>query len=334
MAAKFSHAQDDFPVIFREDTDVPLDVSATVRNESRYGKFTHIATGGTCVIQSCKDFRLGRVVCHKSLRPKYENDPNEQIRFLREARVTAMLQHPNTLPVYDVNRDHSGKYSFTMKLIRGSTLREIIDRLRLGDVEAINQWTLRRLINVAIQAGRALSFAHAHGVVHRDIKPGNIIAGPFGEVLVLDWGLAKVWNRDRADSESPTLGDGSEAGSASQMDSSDLSLTSHGKLRATPLYMSPEQIHDSSDVDHRSDVYSFGALLYELLTLKDMAWGKTMYELIDHIEHDLPPRPSEKNADRDIPDVLESVCMRCVSKSPEDRIQTMKEIVDELQSWM
>ena len=166
MTRKFPDPHDEYPIICREDTDAALPTSATVEANTRYGAFTKIATGGTCVIQSCKDFRLGRIVCRKSLRPEYENDLNEQVRFLREARVTAMLQHPNTLPIYDVNRDRFGKYFFTMKLVRGATLREIIDRLRAGHAETVKHWTLRRLINVAIQSGRALAFAHVHGVVH------------------------------------------------------------------------------------------------------------------------------------------------------------------------
>ena len=331
MSCRFPPPEDEYPIICREDTDAALPTNASPENDTRYGEFTPIATGGTCVIESCKDFRLGRVVCRKSLRPEYENDRYEQIRFLREARVTAMLQHPNTLPIYDVSRDESGKYYFTMKLVRGATLREVIDRLRLGETQDSEDWPLRRLINVAVQAGLALEFAHAHGVVHRDIKPGNIIAGPFGEVLLLDWGLAKVWDRDETDIPPEdfkpfrTPGPGKTA---------DRKLTFHGNLRATPLYMSPEQIQNPANVDHRTDIYSFGALLYELLTLEDMAWGDTMRELIDHIEHDLPMPPSQKSTGREIPKTLESVCMQCIQKSPDDRIQTIGEVVRKLQGWM
>ncbi len=332
MSHRFPQPNDEYPIIFREVTDAELPTSVMTERGARYGDFENVAKGGTCIIESCIDRRLGRVVCRKRLRPEFENDRVEQVRFLREARVTAMLQHPNTLPIYDVDQDEDGKYFFTMKFVRGVTLRDVIDRLRAKEADVEEKWSLRRLINVAAQTGLALAFAHAHGVIHRDIKPSNILVGPFGEVLLLDWGLAKVWNQSGTDDPLDVFVPQAPPTQTTKK-LRDRTLTDLGHLRATPLYMSPEQIQDASNVDHRTDIYSFGAVLYELLTLEDMAWGDTMYELIDHIQNDMPETPSNKAPSRDIPELLESLCMRSVAKAPEDRIQSMEEITEALREW-
>lgn len=177
-------------LIHRSDTDSSLSADAQMKNNTRYIYFTKVALGGKCLIQSCKDLHLGRVICYKSLRQELANHPLEQKLFLREARVTAMLQHPNTAPVYEVGFDAKGHYYFTMKLVAGVTLREVLDGLIRGDADFVSSWDLERLIDVIIQVGQVLSYAHVHGVVHCDVKPENIVAGSFGEVLLLDWGLA------------------------------------------------------------------------------------------------------------------------------------------------
>ncbi len=288
----------------------------------RYAYFKTIAQGGKCIIQSCKDLHLSRTVCYKSLRREIADDPIEQQRFLREARVTAMLQHPNTIPIYELSRDTKGHYYFTMKLVEGATLREIINWLKEGDPKTTEQYGFAALIDVIVQICNALDYAHNHGVVHRDIKPANILIGPFGEVLVLDWGLAKVWNIEERDFSHLEL-----------IEDADFSLTSKGRLQGTALYMSPEQIAASKDIDHRTDIYSVGAVLYEALTLELMAWGKTLNEMLQHIKFDDPPPPREKAPHRNIPEELERICLKCINKDPEKRYTTISEVIEALQTW-
>jgi len=281
---------------------------------TRYAYFKTIAKGGKCLIQACKDLHLSRVICYKSLLPEFADDPIEQQRFLREARVSAMLQHPNTVPTYELGRDNKGHYYFTMKLVHGYTLREILDYRERYD--------LSQLVDVIIQVAHALEYAHAHGVVHRDIKPENILVGPFGEVVLMDWGLAKVWKTDGSDAVLPSDKDDTY--------SDDLSITRRGKLQGTVIHMSPEQIDKAPDIDGRTDIYSLGTILYEILTGKTPSDGDTMDQIIDSIKNQEPPLPSETTS-LYIPPLLEKATMACLKKKPEDRIQTANELIRLLQ---
>ncbi len=322
MTSNYPDSADDAPRIFREDTDGKLPADAQLKNNTRYLYFKKIATGGKCVIQSCRDLHLGRVVCHKTLRKEFANDPEERRLFLREARVTAMLQHPNTAPVYEVGYDAHGRHYFTMKLVAGITLREVLDGLEKGDAEICVDWDLERLIDVVIQVGQVLNYAHVHGVVHCDIKPANIVAGAFGEVLLLDWGLAHL---------RPKNADGDAA--LSDIEEDPRSAHSQESHAGTPQYMSPEQIA-GGEIDHRTDIYSLGAVLFEILTQQKMAWGDTLDEMLRNKVSSRSPTPSAVAPDRDIPRALESLCINCTHRSPEHRIPTMLKVIHELLYWL
>jgi serine/threonine-protein kinase len=321
MSRLFPHPQDKYPVVYLKDTD--LELPDHVKNSGlRYTHFKTIARGGKCLIQSCKDFHLSRVVAYKSLHKEIADDPLEQKRFLREARVTAMLQHPNTIPIYELSRDNRNHFFFTMKLVEGYTLREILDTSSEEGTLPVDGYGFHRMVTILIQIANALDYAHSHRVVHRDVKPANILMGPFGEVLLLDWGLAKVWSEQpETIPDQPFDRDG------------DPSLTSRGRLQGTALYMSPEQIAESVDLDHRSDLYSLGVVLYEILSGRDMIAGDVVSEVLEQAAHSKPPRPSEVAPDREIPEELENICMRCIEKDPDRRIQTARQLVSALRSW-
>lgn len=319
MARHFPEATDKFPVVYTKDTDCPLPESAIV-DPMRYAYFKTIAKGGKCLIQSCLDFHLRRTIAHKSLLKEFADDPIEQQRFLREARVSAMLQHPNTIPTYELSRDNTGHYFFTMKLVRGATLREVIDQSRASEFYYIEGYGLDRMVSIVIQVGHALDYAHNHGVIHRDVKPANILMGPFGEVVLLDWGLAKVYDMEAEQQAQPEEG-------------GDPSLSGSGRLQGTAYYMSPEQIDESVDLDHRSDIYSLGAVLYECLTLETMTAGATIQQILDNARNLMPPPPSEISPDRGIPADLDAMVMRCVQKDPGARFQSMNKLVTELRAW-
>lgn len=297
--------------IFLEETDKPLPEKINPR--TRYDLFTTIAKGGKSLIKSCRDSHLSRFVCYKTLKPEFADDEIEQQRLVREARVSAMLQHPNTVPTYELGRDLRGHCYFTMKLVHGYTLREILDYRERYD--------LTQLLEVILQIAYALIYAHNHGVVHRDIKPENILAGPYGEILLLDWGLAKVWHPD---------GTNSEDKETKPSDIKDITITGQGKAQGTAHYMSPEQINQDPSIDHRTDIFSLGAVLYEVLCGKTPAVGEKLHHVIDSALNDTPASPSD-STDRPVPQLLEKVVMRCLQKDPGDRYKTMEEMVRLLQ---
>ena len=177
-------------------------------------------------------------------------------------------------------------------------------------------------MTLLIQVANALDYAHSHGVVHRDVKPANVLMGPFGEVLLLDWGLAKVW------SENPE-----EVPDLPMLSDADPSLTAQGKLQGTAHYMSPEQVDRRPDLDHRSDLYSMGALLYEVLAGQTLFEGEKVEEILQQILQSEVPPPSEVALDREIPAALERICLRCLAKDPGERIQSARQLVAELRAW-
>ena len=160
---------------------------------SRYTNFADMSVGNRSKLRSAFDTIVGRTVAIKSLLPNVALDRKHRRRFLREARVTAQLQHPNTVPVYDIGTDAELGIYFTMKRISGENLLQVIRRLSQGDQAARDAFPLRKLLDIAINIAQALAYSHVRGVIHRDIKPENIWVGNFGEVIVLDWGVAKVW---------------------------------------------------------------------------------------------------------------------------------------------
>ena len=179
-------------------------------------------------------------------------------------------------------------------------------------------------MNVILQVGNALGYAHAVGVLHRDIKPDNILIGPYGEVLLLDWGLAKVWHSD-------------DGAASKQTDVPDLdvgvSMTNAGKLQGSVMYMSPEQVDREADVDFRSDIYSLGAVMYEALTGQTPFSGTLVRKILEDVRHKVPDVPSHFGS-LAVPKVLSDLTMSCLSKDPDERPSSAEEVVRIIQhNW-
>ena len=200
-----------------------------------------IGRGGMGEVVLAHDRRIGRDVALKRL-PRAEPTDEDRRRFMREARIQARLEHPAIVPVYEMGRDQANRPFFTMKRIAGDTLGRLIDG---GDVST------QKLLRAFAEVCRAIDYAHSRGVVHRDLKPSNIVLGEFGEVYVIDWGVARVVASGRDSVEMADI-DTIQAAPASE-------------TVGTPGYIAPEQLH-SPDVDRPSDVYSLGAILFEILT--------------------------------------------------------------------
>ncbi|MEO8878045.1 MAG: serine/threonine-protein kinase [Polyangiaceae bacterium] len=226
---------------------------------SRYTTSDLLGEGGMGEVRLAHDARIGRDVAMKVVRPGQGSRSDLRSRFLREARVQGQLEHPAIVPVYDLGARPDGAAFFTMKRVRGKTLEEVIEDLRAHDVAAEAEFPRRKLLSAFASICLALDFAHARGVVHRDLKPGNVMLGGFGEVYLLDWGLAKIKN----DAEPLSSNEEKEIIDAPQ---STRGQTEAGAVMGTPGYMAPEQLV-STDVDGRADIYALGAILFEILTL-------------------------------------------------------------------
>ena len=158
----------------------------------KYDELKPLSEGGTAKLYLTEDLNLHRKVAYKTLHQDLQDSDIETQRFVREARVTANIQHPGTVPVYELGRDRSGQLFFTMKRVKGQDLRQILLDLKHEVPDVVEKFPLPRLLDILIQVSQTIAYAHDIGVVHRDLKPANIIVGKFGEVYVLDWGLAKV----------------------------------------------------------------------------------------------------------------------------------------------
>ncbi|MBL8892672.1 MAG: serine/threonine protein kinase [Planctomycetaceae bacterium] len=356
------------------DRDLPDVLPAGI---SRYTNIAEMSAGNRSRLCSAFDTIVGRTVAIKSLLPSCAVDRRHRRRFLREARVTAQLQHPNTVPVYDIGVDPELGIYFTMKRISGENLLQVIRRLAQGDEEAKTAFPLRRLLDIAINVAQSLAYSHVRGVIHRDIKPENIWVGNFGEVIVLDWGVAKVWGypdeleelspptpnelaeRDASENsltpvdevaigmaamkkhreavENRQDSDMSDVGSHTEDDLEKdqlRTLTNNGQRLGTPLYMSPEQVRGSQFVDDRTDMFSLGVVLYEMLTQKEPFRGRSIEETFQFIQNWDPPKPSTQVPFADIPSALDQVVIKAMAKRADHRFQTMPELIGQLQAVM
>ena len=214
---------------------------------------------------------------------------------------------------------------FAEPTVAGENLFEILKRIARGDPATAAAFPLRVRLEIVEGAAQALMYAHARGVIHRDVKPENIWVGNFGEVILLDWGVAKVWGQPDDQPRHPAI-DRSEAESLQ-------AITMAGDRPGTPLYMSPEQVNvNRATIDERSDIFSTGVVLYEVAALREPFRGRFIQETFDNIIHDTPPPPSAASPDRGIPPGLDAVVMRAIAKNPADRFQTMAQMLDALRA--
>jgi len=287
----------------------------------KYGNFQEIAGGGHGILQSCMDANLGRTVAIKSLNPEHQQFERDRRRLLREARITAQLQHPNTVPVYELGKDNDGRLFFAMKKVEGEDLFQVLVRIAQGDERTQKEYSLDRLLGVLILASSALGYAHSRGVIHRDVKPENILLGPFGEVYLMDWGVAKLWGM---------AGDVEGDVPADELYQR---LTATGRRAGTPLYMSPEQIARGAVVDERSDIFSMGVVLYEVLAQREPFRGASIDETFKNIKILTPPPPSKVAQHLTIPERLDEICLKAIEKRPGNRYQSILELVDDIRSF-
>ncbi len=301
-----------------------VELPATPDFEDRYPLLGTLGRGGMGVVTLRQDRVIGRQVAVKTAHTDavLPGSAGATWRFIREARVQAQLEHPAVVPVYDLGRDPSGAIYFSMQRVRGQTLAEAI----AGDVDEVSGMRLsrRRLIAILHQVALALDYAHHRGVVHRDLKPGNIMLGAYGEVFILDWGLARVTNSREPEPRAPS---GVEPGSVD----AGAGQTRGGETLGTPGYMAPEQIQDPGAVDHRADLYALGAILYEVLTGQPLHGASQLPTLLYRT---MTCDGAEIPTEADVAPELAALIRDLTRLDPDDRPQDARAVADTLEAYL
>ena len=296
----------------------------------RYVVESEIARGGMGAVWRAVDCDIRREVAVKYLLD--QADDRKKLRFVEEAQITGQLEHPNIVPIHELGIDAKQRLFFSMKMVKGRSVAEVLDELRQNARAAEKEWPLGRLLNVFVNVCHALAYAHARNVIHRDLKPANIMVGDFGEVYVMDWGLAKVLHgggQKAAETLSlPPEGQPdirARAGRVLTDREPEANLTQDGAVLGTPVYMPPEQASGQIQViDQRSDVYSLGAILYEMLTLEPPVEraGGTMSALMQVLQGQIVA-PEQRTPQRaragKVPRELSAVAMKALAKEQADR---------------
>jgi PAS domain S-box-containing protein len=292
---------------------------------ARYA-FQHLhASGGIGRVWLARDGQLDRDVAIKELLPERANDARTAARFLREARLTGQLEHPGVVPVYELAaRTDTHQPFYAMRFVRGCTLRGAISAYHinrsLGEADPLD---FVSLLTAFVAVCNTVAYAHSRGVLHRDLKPENVVLGDFGEVIVLDWGLAKLI--DRPDEETEAL-------PAFPDEAQDAGLTLQGEVVGTPAYMAPEQAAGRLDqIDRRTDVYGLGAILYEILTGEPPFSGANTVEVLQKAARGNPAPPRQWWPE--VPPALEELCLNALAKDPDQRCSSAAYLAQEVQRW-
>lgn len=296
------------------DSDRPLELST-----ARYVERDELGRGGLGVVLEAFDHDLRRVVALK--RPIHpQHTASTLSNLVHEAQITAQLEHPNIPAVHSLGIDAEGRPFFTMTRLRGQSLSSLLAE-RKRDPEVRIHFGIPRLLRIVLQVGFALANAHARGVVHRDIKPDNIIIGDFGEVRLMDWGIARLRSvaEDPLEEQLPiTTSDGR-------------GQTRSGTFVGTPGYAAPEQVEGRPELDARADIYALGALLYEMLSGRTHVVGDSLMEVIQRtLAGDFPPLRSLVVVD----ERLAAVVHKALETDPEDRYPQVMDMLADIEALL
>ena len=330
-------------ILFEEDLreGAGKRLRALMKNDpaQRYTPLRKLAEGGMKAIWEVEDRHTARTVAMALIQESRIASEEDIETFLYEARLTANLQHPNIIPVYDIALDPSGNPYFTMKALHGETLAEILEKLKAGDAEYAARFTRTQLLLVFLETCHAINYAHSRGVLHLDLKPSNIIVGEFGDVHVLDWGLSTLSThapeKDRlawVELGHVPLENGQTL--ADYLESEAEKRRRRNMVGGTPGYMAPEQAQGAADrIDFRTDIYALGAILYEILSFEMPIAAKTVQEALEKtVRGELVP-PEQHLPKKRIPSALSAMAMKALATKPEDRYASVSALVRDLQKY-
>ncbi len=325
-----------------EDNDKTIELAATVLSApsgdarpvellgdasfdaARYTTRRVLGAGGMGEVRLCGDAWIGRDVAMKVARPGAGGSVAQtRGRFLREARVQGQLEHPSVVPVYDIGRRDDGETFFTMKRIGGHTLEEVIIGLRENRAEICAKYNRRRLLSAMGQVCLTIAYAHSRGVIHRDLKPANVMLGDFGEVYVLDWGVAKlVGTADPEDAK----------GTAGPVEAGAHAVTQDGTVIGTIGYMAPEQLR-GEPVTISADVYALGAMLFEVLALEPLHRVSDLQAMMASTLSRAEP-PSVRAPSANIPPELDAITSRAIAIDPRARFESARALEEAIESFL
>jgi serine/threonine-protein kinase len=299
----------------RQLTGAPLPRGEQLRDDGP------LAAGGYAEVHRAFDQNLLRSVAMKVLHPRHLERQSARLRFLEEAQITGQLDHPNIVPIHEMGVDGQGQHFFTMKLVEGDTLTDILDR---ADLAAAPRRELYSILQIVLRVCDALSFAHNKGVIHRDLKPDNIMVGSHGQVYVMDWGIARLQEGVR-----PSEKDASAVRIKRER------VDAPGTIIGTPAFMAPEQAQGRvEDIDARTDVFSLGAILYVILTGRPPYVGEDVSRKLKAAQRGVIKPPAEVVPGRTLPARLCDITMRALATLPKDRFQTVQELKAELEGFL
>lgn len=291
----------------------------------KYQVIKKLASGGMGDVYIVFDTVLKRQVALKRIQRKLATITRLRKRFLREAHIASLLFHPSIISVYDIN-DRQDLLFYTMPYVEGLTLREIFTQTLKKRSEGKTNHSvgdsIQSLVRIFLQLCQAISYTHSKGIVHRDIKPGNIIVGKYGQVVIVDWGLACFSGEE--EEIDPRF---------SEISDLDPSLTHPGKVVGTLSYMSPERVHSKIN-SPSSDIYSLGVILYQMLTLK-LPFKRSSMQSFKKAEQPEPfTLPHDRSPQRDIPHELSEITKNCLEPSVSDRYHSVEELISDIQNFL
>ncbi len=296
---------------------------------NRYQLIEKIGKGGMGEVFLAFDVNCGRKIALKQIRTDLLDHPQIRHRFLKEAHITCQLTHPSIIPIYSIQAAQLSAY-YTMPFVEGETLKQIIRKTGLQEKqgEKLNHigGSIPALIRIFISICQAVAYAHAKGVLHRDLKPENIIIGKYGEVLILDWGLAKYIHSNQSEEEDVI-------DNPSIMEPHNHAITRLGKVVGTVAYMAPERALGQPATIH-TDIYSLGVILYQLLTLKSPFKRGKLNDFRKTMNREEWIDPILAAPYRDIPKILSRIAKKCTSSNPGDRYETVDQLLHELENYI